>query len=40
MTSLLYGYNGDLAHDVLRKFIHHQLFATLLFIASNIGRKF
>lgn len=40
MTSLLYGYNGDLAHDVRRKFIHHQLFAILLIIASKIGRNF
>ncbi len=40
MTSLLYGYNGDLAHDVFRKFIHHQLFAMLFFIASNIGMNF
>jgi hypothetical protein len=40
MTSLLYGYNGDLAHDVLRKLIHHQLFALLKFIAPNIGRNF
>lgn len=40
MTSLLYGYNGDLAHDVFRKFIHHQLFAILLIIAPNIGRNF
>ncbi len=40
MTSLLYDNNGDLAHDVLRKFIHHQLFAILLIIGSNIGRNF
>jgi hypothetical protein len=40
MTSLLYGYNGDLAHDVRRKFIHHQLFAILLIIESKIGRNF
>ncbi len=40
MTSLLYGYNGDLAHDVFRKLFHHQLFAILLIIGSNIGRKF
>ena len=40
MTSLLYGYNGDLAHDVFRKLFHHQLFAILLIIVSNIGRNF
>jgi len=40
MTSLLYGYNGDLAHEVFRKLIHHQLFIVLLIIVSNIGRNF
>ncbi len=40
MTSLLYGYNGDLAHDFRSKFIHHQLFAMLFFIAPNIGMNF
>ena len=40
MTSLLYDYNGDLAHDFRCKFIHHQVFTILLFIASNIGRNF
>ncbi len=40
MTSLLYGYNGDLAHDVCCKLIHHQLFIVLLIIVSNIGRNF
>lgn len=39
MTSLLYGYNGDLAHDARRKFIHHHVFIVLLFIAPNIERK-
>ncbi len=39
MTSLLYGYNGDLAHDIFRKLIHHQVFTVLLFIVSNIERK-
>ena len=40
MTSLLYDYNGDLAHEVRRKLIHHQLFDILLITASNIGRNF
>jgi len=40
MTSLLYDYKGDLAHDVFRKLFHHQLFAILLIIVSNIGRNF
>jgi len=40
MTSLLYDYNGDLAHDFRSKLIHHQVFAILRFIASNIERKF
>ena len=40
MTSLLYGYNGDLAHEFRRKLIHHQVFIVPLFIVSNIGRNF
>ncbi len=39
MTSLLYGYNGDLAHDVRRKLVHHQVFTVLFFIAPNIERN-
>lgn len=40
MTSLLYDYNGDLAHEFRRKLFHHQVFTVLLFIVSNIGRNF
>ncbi len=36
MTSLYIFSNGVLAHESVRKFVHHQVFATFIFIGSNI----